>query len=304
MEKRNSDIRVIMITYNGSEFIQNQLNSIANQKNIESIEIYDDCSEQHFQQELKILSESVHAPINLHFNEKNIGVVSNVKNALSENLDADLIALSDQDDIWHPEKIQSFKSELISLTSSAEIPILVYSDMRVIDKENNVINPSFWSQFGYEKFEHTLHSLLFGNFVTGAASAFNPALAKYLASMPPNIKSYHDHWLAIAAFTFGKTKRIDKSYNDYRIHGNNQAFYSTRKRSLIDRRLQNVKDILNPELHMKNQFEIAEAFYDIHKDLMDSDKKDIFDQFLRSRSLNYFKQKLYRRRLFEELRIK
>jgi len=299
-----NEVRVIMITYNGSAFIAEQLESIDYQKELDSIRIYDDCSDSMFLNQLKDLARSTRTTTLVINNESNLGVVSNVKKALSLNLDTNYIALSDQDDIWFPLKLKYLKGEIEKLESDASIPALVYHDMRVIDKGGNLLRNSFWAQHGHHLYKHNLHSILFGNFVTGCATMFNVSLAKYLSTMPEHLNSYHDHWLALAAFTFGKTKRLNEQLNDYRFHGQNQAYYSTENQTLVNRIIQTLKYFISTKTYMVNQFEIAAAFYKQYMDVMEPSKKSIFEQFLRSRNWSYLRQKFFRRKIFKPLYLK
>jgi len=98
-------VSVVMATYNGEEFIREQLDSILNQTYpIYEIIIHDDCSTD---STVGIIREyiSKHDIIKLRVNDSNIGVNENFRRATMEAT-GDLICFSDQDDIWFPDKVE------------------------------------------------------------------------------------------------------------------------------------------------------------------------------------------------------
>jgi glycosyltransferase involved in cell wall biosynthesis len=124
--------------------------------------------------------------------------------------DAELVALSDQDDVWHPNKLQS----LAAAIGSAE---LVYSDARIVDPTGALVSPTFW--VGRRNNSTNLASLLFANTVTGAASLFRRELldeALPLPSAPGPV--YHDHWIALIALARGEIRYLDEPLYDYVQH--------------------------------------------------------------------------------------
>jgi glycosyltransferase involved in cell wall biosynthesis len=121
------------------------------------------------------------------------------------------VALSDQDDRWNPEKLET----LIGALGDAQ---LVYSDQRVIDERGEVLAPSYWTD---RRNNHTnLPSLLLANTVTGAASLFRTELLDRALPFPePPGTQYHDHWLALVALATGRIAYVDRPLYDYVQHG-------------------------------------------------------------------------------------
>ena len=98
-------VSVVMATYNGEKYIREQLDSIINQTYpIHEIIIQDDCSTDGT---VAIIEEYVtrHANIKLFVNEQNLGFNENFKTAVMRAT-GEYIAISDQDDVWFPEKIE------------------------------------------------------------------------------------------------------------------------------------------------------------------------------------------------------
>ena len=152
----------------------------------------------------------------------------------------DYLLFSDQDDVWHPDKVQKTlnvmrREEHVSGTA---LPILVHCDMRVTDDAGNVISPSYvrYQQMSPER--NHLNELLVQNNVTGGAMMMNRALARLIAAHPvPEHAVMHDQWIALAAAAFGRVVFFDKALYDYRQHGDNVlgAAKGSRVREVADR---------------------------------------------------------------------
>jgi len=123
----------------------------------------------------------------------------------------DLIALSDQDDRWYPDKLSS----LVEALGDAG---LAYSDQRLVREDGSVIADTYWT---VRQNNHTnLISMLVANTVTGAASIFTREVAELALPFPevPG-EQYHDHWLALIALSIGKIAYVDRPLYDYVQHG-------------------------------------------------------------------------------------
>ena len=126
------------------------------------------------------------------------------------------VALCDQDDVWYPDKLASCIARLDANPRAQ----LVYSDMRIVAADGSVVAPTYWDR-RRNNFEH-LDTLLFVNTVTGAASVLRGALLDVALPFPPaQGPSFHDHWLACAAFVGGGLDYIDRPLYDYTQHDRN-----------------------------------------------------------------------------------
>jgi glycosyltransferase involved in cell wall biosynthesis len=141
-----------------------------------------------------------------------IGYYRNFERALSmAPADADFVTLCDQDDSWHPDKLE----RLIDRIGSAQ---LVYSDARVVTPANALIATSYWTnrRNNYTNFG----SLLLANSVTGAAALFRREILDDALPFPPEVAHpFHDHWLAVVAMARGEIAYLDEPLYDYVQHG-------------------------------------------------------------------------------------
>ena len=102
-------ISIAMCTYNGAEFLSAQLQSILTQSRPpDEIIICDDRSTDDTQSLLRKFAAESAIPINVHINDQNLGSVKNFERAICL-CTGDVIALSDQDDVWRNDKLQLFE---------------------------------------------------------------------------------------------------------------------------------------------------------------------------------------------------
>ena len=126
-------------------------------------------------------------------------------------LEADYVAMSDQDDAWHPDKLET----LLTAVCGAQ---LAYSDARIVSPDGDLMADTYW---GHRRPNHdNLLSLLVANSVTGAASLFPRALLDHALPFPPRqFTHFHDHWLALTAACLGEIAFVDRALYDYVQHG-------------------------------------------------------------------------------------
>jgi GT2 family glycosyltransferase len=124
---------------------------------------------------------------------------------------AEYVALSDQDDYWHEDKLAT----LIAAIGEGR---LVYSDCRVVARDGSVISETYWSA---RRNNHAdMLSLLVANSVSGAATLLRRDLLDDALPFPPaQFAHYHDHWLALVALALGDIHFVDRPLYDYVQHG-------------------------------------------------------------------------------------
>jgi glycosyltransferase involved in cell wall biosynthesis len=121
-----------------------------------------------------------------------------------------LVALCDQDDCWHPDK-------LAVLRRSLRDAVLVYSDLRLVDAHGSVLRETLWR--GRANNHDNLASMLVANTITGAAMLFRRELMEIALPFPdPPGFQFHDHWLALAALASGRLAYVDRPLYDYVQH--------------------------------------------------------------------------------------
>lgn len=204
-------ISVCIATYNGEKFISQQLVSILSQlADNDEIIISDDGSKDNT---INIINSFKDNRITLVVNSGNHGYTPNFMNAL-KNAKGDYIFLSDQDDVWLPNKVDICVEYL--KTNDA-----VFHDAFVVDSNNNIIQDSL-------TYTRPSYSSLIGNLYKmghlGCCTAFRRKIIDYAIPFPSNYDlCSHDDWLVEMSCAFGKVANIKDKLIYYRRHGNNTS---------------------------------------------------------------------------------
>lgn len=146
-------------------------------------------------------------------NQPNVGFYRNFETALArvpENVD--FVALSDQDDDWYPDKLESC---LNAFTKDTQ---LVYCDMHIVNEQSEVLAETYWKnrRNNYQD----AHVLFLANTVTGAASVFRRELLDDILPFPEPVgQVFHDHWIACVARCRGQLGYVDRPLYDYYQYG-------------------------------------------------------------------------------------
>jgi glycosyltransferase involved in cell wall biosynthesis len=203
-------ISVAMAAYNGSAFIDAQIESILNQThtNIELI-ICDDCS---LDETVKIVCKYQNdTRVKPYFNEINVGYKMNFEKAIGL-CSGNYIALADQDDIWNPRKLEL----LLKHISDHD---LIHSDAVIIDDRGAVIDTSY-SRYSSKSLICTARNILFNGSVTGCTCMFNSRITGQILPFPSGDYA-HDRWIALVSSIGNGVHYLDLPLIKYRQHSNN-----------------------------------------------------------------------------------
>ena len=205
-------VAIAMATFDPSvDLLRDQVESIRAQTVEDWVcVISDDCSPLETYDQIRAVLDGDERFV-LTRSERRLGFYRNFERALElVPRTAPYVALADQDDHWHPEKLET----LLNRIGDSE---LVYSDQRVVDTRGRVLADSYWN--GRRNNYTSLASLLIANTVTGAASLFRRELLDAALPFPdPPGTQYHDHWLGLVALARGRIAYIDRPLYDYVQH--------------------------------------------------------------------------------------
>ena len=213
-------ISIVMAAWNNEKYIEAQLISIFEQdyENWELI-ITDDAStdETHDLVSKVIQSQSteIKSKITLIKNKTNMKLPKVYELGL-KTAKGKYIAFADADDVWLQFKLSSSLKKLKETNS-----VLVYTDLRVVDQNLNVIHESFIKNMSIlQKSDSNLfNTLLRSNHITGCTMLFDKKLVDYIFPMSNAV--YHDYWTALIASAVGEIAFFDKSTILYRQHSQN-----------------------------------------------------------------------------------
>jgi glycosyltransferase involved in cell wall biosynthesis len=133
------------------------------------------------------------------------------------------VALCDQDDLWSGTKLERLHAAMCAAEAAAPqgMPILVCSDLRLIDGRGHLLAPSYWRRQRYDPVRGSAFgSLLVMNCFPGCSMMVNRALLDRALPIPPGVVM-HDWWLALVAGAAGSLITIREPQVDYRIHAQN-----------------------------------------------------------------------------------
>lgn len=151
----------------------------------------------------------------------NVGVVASFNRGLQHvPADARYIMFADQDDVWLPQKIEYTLSAMMFGEESTSGPLLVHTDMYVVNQQLEPISESFWELAHINPEATSLQRLLTRNVVTGATMMINRALRERAGNIPSDA-AMHDWWLACVASAFGNLIAVATPTMQYRQHGSN-----------------------------------------------------------------------------------
>ena len=172
--------------------------------------ISDDCSRpEHFDRLREVVGTDPRFAVSR--SEERLGFYGNFERALRlAPAGVELLALCDQDDRWHPEKLEVLRKAL----GTAQ---LVYSDQRLVDADGRVLRETLWK--GRRNNHTNLASLLVANTITGAATLFRREVAELALPFPetPGFR-FHDHWLGLVALASGDVAYVNRPLYDYVQH--------------------------------------------------------------------------------------
>lgn len=259
---------VLMSTYNGENFLKEQIDSVLAQEGvIVSLLVRDDGSSDGT---LNILDEYASKGMLKWFSGENLKPAKSFFNLMKCAPNSDYYAFCDQDDYWEKDKLVSAVEKLDSMNS--EKPLLYCSATKLVNAELRPINQK--NRFpGVTDFKTAIIS----SNATGCTMCFNKKLLDFVNLYNPDVNIMHDGWVHKLCLAIGGDVFYDeKSHILYRQHGKNVVGGNSSVLKKWKRRYQNLKTMCR--IRSRAIQEIAEKC----KDLMPADHYE-----LASKTFNY-----------------
>lgn len=214
-------VSVALCTYNGEQFVSEQLESILQQtRPPDQIVIRDDCSEDDTVSIIRdICGSTTDANIDIEVNAHRLGVQKNFCRALAASK-GDVIFFCDQDDVWFHDRVERMLSYFVQDPTIS----LVYCDAHITDSRLN--------RSGYTLFTHNSNKkdLALGNDrrigellkqgrnpgIKASSIAFRSWVKDGAGSVPPGVD--HDSWLAFFGYALGNVVAVNEPLYFYRRH--------------------------------------------------------------------------------------
>ena len=213
---KNKKILVLLSTYNGEKYLDEQLQSLFAQKNVQiDILVRDDGS-----------TDSTHQILDKYKNLNKLDWYTgeNLKPAKSfmdlvykaDSENYDYFAFCDQDDYWIDDKLSIALKHLETLDNNK--PSLYYGAPRLVDKDLKAL---YQPKRIYQHFDDFYSSLIITN-ATGCTFVFNSKLLQAVQNSKPNYIFMHDFWFFLVCSVLGGNFYFDRDVHIlYRQHANN-----------------------------------------------------------------------------------
>lgn len=290
-----------MATYNGEEYISAQVDSLLAQSCMDwQLIIRDDgstdrtpsiCRQYTAQHSgrFRIIEDAL----------GNLGVNKNYETLLKHS-GSDYVMFCDQDDIWLPDKIAVTYAKMIEAEAmwGTNIPIVVYTDAKMVDKKLEVISNSFFS-YTHRKpnTDNSLSAMCMANCTIGCTMMLNRKFRSLFSGFPDAILIW-DWWLGMMAVTFGRLVFLSQATMLFRRHGRNEStvrkfgiFSYFKKRNLIKKSRERLYAI----------FRSHRIFYETFRDLLGPAKRQCFEEISSIPSRNWIMRRylILKHRLFK-----
>ncbi len=215
-------LSVALCTYNGATFVGEQLGSIAAQsRQPDEVIVRDDASTDDTLAIVRAFASRAPFPVTVIEGERNVGYVKNFEAAI-QACTGDLVALSDQDDVWLPHKLARLEAALAADPEA----LLAFSDATLVDGALRPLGGTVWESLAFTPREKRRvaagggdSTLLSRPLVTGATVCFRSSLVGL--SLPFPVEDWHDAWLGLVATLHGRLALVDEPLILYRQHANN-----------------------------------------------------------------------------------
>ena len=212
---------VCLSAYNGERYVSAQIESILSSPLVDELLVSDDGS-------IDRTTEVVR-----RFSDPRIRLLSGPRAGPGRNFEflltmarGEYIFLSDQDDIWKPEKVSLMLEQL-------QRADLVVSDCVVVDQDMKVLHPSYFALMGSRP---GLLKNIVRNSYLGCCMALRRGLLKHVLPLPEHLP-YHDWWIGMIAELFGKVTFMNVPLLEYRRHADTTSRAAGRSRAPVPERL-------------------------------------------------------------------
>jgi glycosyltransferase involved in cell wall biosynthesis len=286
-------ITVLLAAWNGEAYLEEQLDSILGQDGLELNDLRIVISDDGSTDRTREILEAYHAQFPEQILLKHRSAERKAKDLadgipaaagnffwlLSQAGESDYYMLSDQDDVWKPNKIEALMMEMMcqEVLNGADHPILVHSDMEVVDANLKTIHPSF---FKYQKCNPDrtgFSEILVENSVTGGAVMMNRALVELLKERPQAC-FMHDWWIALAASCFGTISCVKEALYLYRQHGHNTL--GAKETGSVKDMAERLERSAQVEENYRKMAAQAHAFGNMYGDRMNPEQKAVLRAYL------------------------
>lgn len=216
-------LSIALCTYNGTRYLPDQLESITQQTRLpDELVVGDDASTDSTPALLEDFARRAPFPVTIHRHTSNVGSTRNFDHTI-QRCSGDIIALSDQDDVWLPEKLARIEAAFEAHPQAG----IVFSDALIVDA--NLTSMGLCMSDTVYKAPDTrdrlatpeaFRLLLRRNYITGATMAFRAQYRPLISPISPHW--VHDYWISLLIATQAAIVPLTEPLILYRQHASNQ----------------------------------------------------------------------------------
>lgn len=216
-------ISIVMATFNGGKYLQEQLDSFLAQTRLpDELVIIDDCSTDNTLEMIQAFAATAPFEVRWEQNEKNLGYTGNFNQALIKTT-GDLVLLSDQDDVWFPEKLERMERYALGDPKA----LVVMNDAALTDGELNDTGLTKQGQIASA-------GMTDSSFVMGCCAAVRRELLDICLPIPSDYKG-HDNWIIKIADGIGRKLVVPDILQWYRRHEANESHFIANRTTKVTR---------------------------------------------------------------------
>ncbi|MEY2194024.1 glycosyltransferase family 2 protein [Neobacillus sp. BF23-41] len=286
------EVIILLSTYNGDSYLSEQLDSLLNQSytNWKCI-IRDDKSSDNT---LKIIERYIDKYPNyftLLTDSENLGACKSFLKLFTAS-DGSYFMFCDQDDVWKKDKIfkTMLKMKELETRFSNEIPLLVHSDLEIVNQSLETIAPSMFTYQKLDSSSRKLNQLLVQNNITGCTMMINSSFKSYITNSNVNEIIMHDWWFGLIGAAFGQIGFVNEALILYRQHGANVV--GAKKIDLMGT-IKSLKTFIKKEDKYElitHTFKQANGFYDSYGAKLEVLQREILISYINFSKFNIVKK--------------
>jgi len=294
MNLSNIPVSILLSTHNGAKYLPDLLESLLQQTHRNwRLFLRDDCSEDNSQeiifnyqnrysQKIKLLTTSQSRPP--------LGAAQSFGRLLQEST-GQYFMFADQDDVWHSNKIALSLEKILLCEKQhgVETPILIHTDLTVVNDALEPINHSYIQHRNLDPTRNQTNQLLLQNIVTGCTACFNLALKDLVGNIPATAPM-HDWWLALTASCFGAIEFIYQPTIDYRQHTQNIIGAPASGKNISTTKILKKLKELRKELYLS--IKQAQTLLNLYEQQLTIEQKELLHTFATIKKNSFIKKRL------------
>lgn len=250
---KNSNVAILLATYNSERFIDIQIHSIIYQTYYDWIlYIHDDGSTDHTVEIINEYAKKYRNIIVLHDFVQTHCAKDNFFHLLNE-VNADYYMFCDHDDLWMPNKVEVTLSKMYGLEQQKRGPICVYTNAYVVDKNYSILSSSLWRMSKVNpRISEKIPFVLMFNSVTGCTMMINEEAKECILPTTPDVPM-HDQWIAYSVLKAnGRLVHLNMSTLFYCQHGDNVVGANKVSLGYVWDRIKDIRNVIISNIDQYN----------------------------------------------------